>query len=162
MTEQQYTEKEHDQQVYTATGLALRWAQMFEMEVVNILFLYSLAKETFSTRKQAEEFLYKKGIQPLRHKLDEIFKRVKFEPDLRPTFYEALEKRNYFVHQYFWNRMELFMNVNGRDQMITELKDITDLFYSAYTFAIIITDLYAKQVGLTNEIVQNDLLHMKQ
>ncbi|MCI0562287.1 MAG: hypothetical protein MN733_27705 [Nitrososphaera sp.] len=153
MIERARSEQEHDQEVYAAAGLALRWAQMFEAELVNALFLHGVARGKFTKRDEAKEFIYKSDKKPLRQKLDAVLKRIQFEPDLRPTFDEALSKRNIFVHQYFWERTEAQMSEAGRDRMISELKELARVFYSAHSFTQMITELYAKQVGLTDKMI---------
>lgn len=137
-----------DREVYEKAGLALSWAQLFEAEIVNVLFLHGLARKKFAVRSDAEQFLRKSNKRPLRQKLDDVLSRVKFEPDIKPTLYEALEKRNFFVHEYFWERMEKHHSAEGQQEMIEELHDLTQLFYSARKFASLLTDLYAKQVGI--------------
>jgi hypothetical protein len=153
-------DEDNEQQLYALCGEALCWAQMLEQEILNSILLHAVARGTVASRADLDDLLYRKDKQPLRHKLDEIFQRVRTEPDLRPIFYEALDKRNFFVHRFFWDRWELSFANEGREQLIVEVRDLGELFQSAYLFAKGITDLYAKQVGLPDEMVCQELKRM--
>ena len=59
-------ERAHDNQVYQACGLALRWAQLFEGEIVNAMLFHSIAQNKFLARSEAEAFLTKTERRQLR------------------------------------------------------------------------------------------------
>jgi len=140
--------KAEDDAVYRAAGLALAWAQYFEAEVVNIVFMHALARKRVVSRAQAENLISCSERRPLRKLLKEVLGRVRTEPDLTATFFEAVDKRNFLVHRFFWEFADEFTTSAGRSKMLTELRDITKLLYSAHTFAQQISWLYLKQLGV--------------
>ena len=146
--------------LYVLCGEALLWAQMLEQEILTGILLHAVVRGTVLSRDEANELLRRKDKQPLKHKLDEVFKRVGTKPDLTPVFYEALEKRNFFVHRFFWDRMELSFSYDGREKLVAEVEELRELFRSAYLFAKGITELYAKQTDLTAEMITEELKHV--
>jgi hypothetical protein len=159
--DQKDAERAHDNQVYQACGLALRWAQLFEAEIVNVLLFHSLARKKFLVRSKAEAFLIHTEKRPLRQLLREVLERVRFEPDVTSTFVEAIEQRNFLAHKYFWDRMEDFATKEGRDRMIEELRELTQLFYSAHRFSSMITRLYVEQLGVSDEAIEREMDRLK-
>ena len=142
---------ETDKNVYAAAGLALRWAQTFEAEIVTVVLMHGVARGAFRVRSEAEAFVRKSEKRPLRHLLNEALARVRFEPDISGTFEAALDARNWFVHSFFWDRAEAFADDNQHEELLKELRELTQLLYSAHTFAVILRDLYAKQVEVAQE-----------
>ena len=72
--------------------------------------------------------------------------RVRFEPDVTGTLEEAREQRNFFVHRFFWERAEAFADESRHPELLDELKQLTELFFSAHKFAEMLRDLYVKQL----------------
>ena len=129
-------------------GEALCWAQMFEQEIFNSILLHALVRGLVVSRDDVEELLNKKyKKKALRHKLNEIFQRIGTEPDLRHTLYEALEKRNTFVHDLFWEHAELLSTEHGREQLIPKARGYAELFRTAFQIARNVTALYAAQAN---------------
>lgn len=153
----QDTSKDNNNAFYALCGEALLWAQMLEQEILTGILLHAVARGTALSRAEANDLLRRKDKQPLKHKLDEIFKRVGTKPDLTPVFYEALEKRNFFVHRFFWDRMGLSFTYDGREKLVAEVGELCELFRSAYLFAKGFTELYLKQTDLTEEMVAEEL-----
>jgi hypothetical protein len=153
-------DEDNEQRLYARCGEALCWTQMFEQEILNGLLLHAVARKTVPSLAEAEDLLYRRDKQPLRHRLNEIFQRVRPEPDLLPTFYEALEKRNFLVHRFFWDRMELSFTREGREQLIVEVGALAELFRRAYRFMKALTDLYAKQAGVTDAMILQEVKRM--
>jgi hypothetical protein len=139
-------------EVYEAAGLALSWAQCFEAELVSIALYHGLARKTLRTRSDAFVFIEQQDRRPAKKLLKEVLSRVKLEPDLQPTFEEALDRRNAFVHRFFWDRLETCSSVEGRAEARAELRELTELFYSANKFASIVAELYLKQLDLPTEV----------
>ena len=135
-----------DMRVYAEAGLALRWAQLFEAEIVTVLLVYGVSRQRFQVRSEAEDFIRKAEKRPLSQLLREILTRVKFEPDVTPTFEEALAARNSLVHRFFWDRSEIFAKDADHLKLFGELRELTQLFFTAYKFAEMLRDLYVQQL----------------
>jgi hypothetical protein len=137
-----------DDAVYRAAGLALEHAQYFEAEVVNIVFMHGLARRKVLSRAQAEKLIEGSEKAPLRRLLKEVLARVRTEPDLTATFFEAVDRRNWLVHRLFWDLADDFKTSAGRSKILAELREITGLLHSAHVFAQLISELYLKQTGV--------------
>ena len=48
--------------------------------------------------------------------------------DFEQKLLDALAKRNWLVHPYFWDRAGHFMSKKGRDAMTTELQEAVEPF----------------------------------
>jgi hypothetical protein len=138
-----------DMHVYAEAGLALRWAQLFEGEIVTVVLVYGVSRQQFSVRSEAEDFVRKAEKKPLSQLLHDVLKRVKFEPDITPTFEEAISARNSLVHRFFWDRSETFAEETDQSKLLKELRDLTLLFFSAYKFAEMLRNLYVQQLDET-------------
>lgn len=130
---------------------------MLEQEILNSILLHAVARKTLTSREEAFELLTRTGKRPLRTKLKKIFKRIRIEPDVSPMFFEAVDKRNTFVHQLLWDRYEQWAKPETRGEVIEEVQELEALFHDAYQFAKGITELYAEQVGITEGIVLDEL-----
>lgn len=138
---------ESDKDVYAEAGLALRWAQLFEAEIVTVVLMYGVSRGRFQVRSEAEDFVRKAEKRPLRHLLREALMRVRFEPDVSGTFEAAIGARNFFVHRFFWDRAEAFADERRHAELLKELRDLTQLFFSAHKFSEMLRDLYIQQLG---------------
>ena len=151
---------ESTQRLHMLCGEALFWAQLLEQEILNSILLHAIARKKVTTLDEARNLLSKADKQPLRRKLDEIFKRVKTEPDLSPTFFEAVEKRNFFIHKFFWDRFDDLHMEEGRQRLIVEVREYVELFRSAYLWSQGIAALYMKQTDVTEAMVREELEHL--
>jgi hypothetical protein len=57
--------------------------------------------------------------------------------------------------------MEDFATEEGRAGMLEELRELAQLFYSAHTFAAMITRLYAEQLGIDEDVVKPEVNRLK-
>jgi hypothetical protein len=145
---------------FSFCGRALCWAQMLEQEILTSILAHAAARKMITTRDEASDLLSRKGRKHLREKLKQVFGRVRIEPDMSPMFFEAVDKRNFFVHQFFWDRYEQWAVPEKRVKMIDEVRELEALFHDAYMFAKEITGLYSKQLGVTEDMIQNELQRM--
>lgn len=139
---------ETDRSVYAAVGLALRWAQLFEAEMVTVLLAHGVAHGEFRVRKEAEEFLRGAERKSLNRVIKICLDQVRFEPDVSGTFEEAREARNFLVHQFFGDRAEEFADDVRHAELLEELRELTKLFFSAHKFAEMLRELYLRQMPL--------------
>ena len=69
----------------------------------------------------------------------------------------ALEKRNWLVHRYFWERAVDLLSYSGLASMIDELRDTADLFESLDELFTTKTREWAESVGISQELVNEHL-----
>lgn len=66
---------------------------------------------------------------------------------------EALTKRNWLAHRYFWDRAGHFMSPRGREKMIRELRECRDLFQQTYDEFSALTQSWLRHHGLTDDVL---------
>jgi hypothetical protein len=136
-----------DVNVYVEAGVALGWAQLFEAEMVTVLLVYDVSGEQFRFRAEAENFIRTSNKRPLIRLLRQVLSRVNFEPDVSPKFEEAISARNLLVHHFLSERTWPGIEQENTSKMIDELRELTQLFLSAYKFAEMLRSLYFQQLG---------------
>jgi hypothetical protein len=122
--------------------------------MVTVVLMYGVSRGTFRLRSDAEAFVRKAEKGPLRKLLREALTRVRFEPDVSGTFYAAIDARNLFVHRFFWDRAEAFVDERQHPELLKELRDLTQLFFSAHKFSEMLRDLYARQIESGQGIIE--------
>lgn len=74
---------------------------------------------------------------------------------------EALQKRNWLTHNYFWERAYTFLSEEGRCSMIEELKQIAAFFADVDLYFTTVTERWGEEHGLTETQIQRIILeHM--
>lgn len=150
-------ENDQTRECYAWAGLALYEAQVLEKGVLNLLFAArvadgSLAKEFCS----ADEFLGEHGSKTLGQLLKRVKTYVPINQDVDDKCVGALRTRNFLIHHFFAERIELFFTFSGRNQMITELHEMAQLFQVADS---LLTDLMlrvAQRFGLTEAQIDHE------
>src|SRR2546422_6433756 len=99
-------EEEQCRDVYAHFGVAAYFAQCFEKFLSNFLLLHARAAKTDLTVKDIgdlEEFLHKKTLGKL---LKDVGAVVTHNSSSEQLVKDALQQRNFLMHQYFWARAE--------------------------------------------------------
>jgi hypothetical protein len=95
--------------------------------------------------------------QTLGRLINRLRKTTSVSQDFEAALAEALVKRNWLVHHYFWDRAGQFMTSEGRNSMIRELKDIAHFFDSIDRELTVIDRAWATAHGITEEMRQSAL-----
>ena len=129
---------EHCKEVYAHCGLALYCAQVLEQAIIHALMFLDLIPKSIGRINSREEWqkLYDHFFGNEQNKtLGQLLKKLKsigqLPDDLDSILSRALVERNRLAHSYFWENAEKFVNKNGRDKMISELKNSYELFTEA-------------------------------
>ena len=88
--------------------------------------------------------------------LKDFRKYVRLEESTDAIMADALEKRNFLIHRYFWERAAYILTPGGRDKMIDELIDIENVFICADAAADAVTRAGAKVLGVTDELIAEE------
>jgi hypothetical protein len=143
-------EDEHVKEVYAYYGLAMYHAQCLERSLC-ILLAANTTNPRKMTRNDYDKILesfFKKTLGGLLKKLNEV---VNIPNNFEDNLIKALDKRNWLAHNYFWERAGHFMTSKGRDFMIQELSETSNLFESIDNEISGIIDKWAKKLGITEE-----------
>ncbi len=144
-------------EVYAEFGIAMYNAQCLERE-----FALSLARIYYGGPKRITwaRFLnfvdsnYKKTLGKL---IFEMRKTTSIPSDMESTLMEALKKRNWLVHDYFWNRAGHFLTAEGRELMINELRDTANFLFQIGEELTAVNRAWATSKGVTEEMRRESL-----
>lgn len=148
---------EQMKEMYAYFGLASYLAQCFEYSLgVFILVHNKLTKPGFTGRdfEELEKVLHKKTMGNL---LNDLKKYVTIKPDDSKIMDNALERRNYLTHHFFYTRAAYMMSQAGVDKMIEELKDIANDFKVADAAIVAMYTKITKLLGMTDEMVVKEM-----
>ncbi len=157
MTDDQAALEEHIKEVYSQAGLALYFAQCFEMALANFLFIYHRAT---NKRVTVEELL---AIESSNAKktLGALLKKTKglcsFDQDALNHLDQALEHRNRLSHHFFKDHGESLLSRQGREQMLDGLSEIQRSLQIADTLIEAANRAMSKAIGVTDEIIQQEM-----
>lgn len=157
MKNQETTLEEHIKEVYAQAGLALYFAQCFEMGLANFLFIYHRAT---NQRVTVEELLALESSNA-KKTLGSLLRKTKglctFDLDEIDRLELALEHRNRLCHHFFKDHGESFLSASGRGKMIDTLSDFQRTLQIADTLIEAANLAMAKAIGVTDEIIQHEL-----
>ncbi|WP_297120727.1 hypothetical protein [uncultured Enterobacter sp.] len=149
---------EHCKEVYAYFGLAIFRAQCVEQSIIQLLIFLVFFKENVTKISSIEKWEvdfddFDKALskKTMGHLLGALKELQVLNEVTESTLSKALIKRNWLAHGYFVDRAIEFLNTSGRNKMISELKDIIEIFNSAEDFLQPIAKKLALQYGLTDE-----------
>ena len=157
MTDDPAAVEEHIKEVYAQAGLALYFAQCFEMALANFLFIYHRAT---NDRVTVEELLAlessnaKKTLGALLMKTKDL---CSFDQDALDRLDQALEHRNRLSHHFFKDHGESFLSWSGREKMLEVLLEIQRSLQIADTLIEATNRAMSQAIGVTDEIIQQEL-----
>jgi len=153
---------QHIKEVHAYAGLALMAAQNFEMTLENILIMQRRLSNQNITLAELESFEQGVQLKTLGSLLCEIRKQVSFGDGAEKMIIDAHKKRNFLAHRFFKQRVEEVFSEHGRNQMISELKELLKSFENADLIAVSIMNLIAKLLGITEERIGEELHKFKE
>jgi len=141
-------------EVYARYGLAMYHAQVLETAAWTALSLI-VSDPSVVTRWRFEEIQERATGLTLGQAVERLNQAKEVPVPLRQMLTEAVEKRNWLAHSYFWDRCVEFMDVRGRDLMIEELDKLDVWFQELDGQLSAITRQIMSECGLT---VTSDVL----
>jgi hypothetical protein len=140
-----YDAGEHVKEVFAQFGLAYYLSGVFEAGlVVTLLYLEFLSEQKAEferkgrkhfdrARFQAEldVFMQRQHAKTLGPLIKRLHDLTGLDDALRDAITSAKTRRNFIAHHFFREHAENFMNRQGRDKMIVELKEAQEIFDTA-------------------------------
>ena len=155
-----YDEDDHHKEVYAYAGLALYKAQCLEVEVCNFLILHHIVSNRKITADERDAFINRAERQTLGRLLHEMRRVVNVDDDFEDMLANSLQKRNFFIHDYFRDRVAGFMCADSRDDLIKELQELASLFEQSDSRVQLLTNNARQALGLTDEHIRSVLADM--
>lgn len=145
---------EENREVFARFGLAAYHAQCLEYELIGLLLLIQRANMKvidLEALLSTEQSLSKRTLGQL---MSQVKSKINLDSKYEEMLTAALEKRNYLMHHFF-NRHAYNIPVeSGKTLMIEELDEISFSLDSCDKMIQIITAMFAKVCGITDEAVQ--------
>jgi hypothetical protein len=115
-------EEDQVREVYAWAGLALYMAQVVEHGLVNLLLMARLSDPGLPVEfASTDEFFTHHFRQVMGRLANAVRMHVDVPGELDQRLAEALRLRNFVVHGFFRERLELFVSQEGRRLMLAEL-----------------------------------------
>ena len=150
-------ESQQIREVYAHYGLAMFHAQALERQIALFLASGALPHRNVTTRRQFDDLLGSLFQRTLGALIGQMRRTVEVPQTLEAELTEALRRRNWLTHDYFWERAVDFMTSSGRESMIEELRAHADVFNRLDSQLTEITYIWAHENGLTHEMIQKEL-----
>lgn len=143
----------HIKRVYEAYGLAMYHAQCLEKQLAMVYATHSKPP----IRITKEELEYKLTVnfkKTFGHLFGDIRKTVRLAPDFESRMQKTVDKRNWLVHDYFWNRAGHLPTYQGREVMVCELMELAEQFDTLDQELETVFSKWMEKNGITNDHVQ--------
>lgn len=126
------SEDEQVREVYAWAGLALYQAQVVEYAIINVrVIARQVDPEQWMDPGSVDQFV-ESGFRQMMGRLAQALQQdVDLPQDLVDRLTEALRLRNFLVHSFFRERVELFCTQHGRKLMLDELAKIAESLSAA-------------------------------
>ncbi len=151
---------EQVKEVYARFGLAVYCAQVLEHGIVNALVTLDLIPSRRHLARSAEEWGSEVDSFMDRHfgaTMGRMMKNLRgvtrVDDDLEQLLSDALDRRNWLVHDYFRERATEFLSSSGREQMLVEVDKSRDLFQAADKRLEATVAPLRRKAGLTDELL---------
>jgi len=150
-------ESQQIREVYARFGLAMYQAQCLERQLAILLATAYGPGPHKLTKCDYERLLgslFKKTLGNLIQKLQES---VTLPNDFELMLREALGKRNWLAHRYFWERAGHFMTEKGRMLMINELQVIAEELDQLDQVLTQTSCDWMKKAGIPEEVMDREM-----
>lgn len=117
-----------EKEVYAFYGLAAFHAQCAEKALVNFVMAYRLLDNKVLDQEQWLELYAGINSKTFGRLLGQIKTRVELSDHLLAHLDHTLTKRNWLAHDFYYDRANHFLDLDGRIAMIKELQELIELF----------------------------------
>lgn len=142
-------------ELFARFGLAYYHSECLHKELCNFLAISVFPSRDGITRPRIEERLAQALALPLGLVVEEL--RPLLPQDLLPDLEDALKKRNFLAHHFWFERAHLMFTASAIDKMIEELDAMSDQFHQLDEKC---TQRFAKkrkELGITDEVIHSAL-----
>lgn len=151
------SESEQIREVFARFGLAMYLAQCLERQLALILATKYRPDPTEITRTEFDNILADLFSRTLGHLVTKVGKLAELGEGEKEQLREALNKRNWLAHRYFWERATAFISEPGRGAMIEELQEAACSFQALDELFTKRTIEWRETVGITQQSVDQEL-----
>ncbi len=144
-------------ETFARYGLAMYHAQCVEKSLA--ILASSIFNKDFllSDPNRRGEIQDEALAKTIGHLLTRMRKQISIPQNLDRTLDDALQKRNWLAHNYFWARAGEVMTIRGRNKMIDELTELSDFFSRVDAHLVYIYMKWSKKVGIPQTVIDKNL-----
>ncbi|MFC3034375.1 hypothetical protein ACFOEE_17855 [Pseudoalteromonas fenneropenaei] len=150
-----------EKEVYAFFGLASYTAQCLEKALVNLAFTYSLTDKNIVTQEDWDALFEDVNKKTFGRLLGMVKKDLSTSDEVLEELKQALDKRNWLAHDYFFDSIGQFHTESGRMTMIKELTEMIKLFNKWDQFIEGVYLQIWQQHGLTEEVILREIEKLK-
>jgi hypothetical protein len=146
--------EEEIKDVYAHFGLSYYMAEVMHRGLCNLYVLLQ-SPDAGNTRLRVEEqmsYTFSTTLGELAPKVEAVFPE-----DIRPIIREAVERRNFLAHHFWYERVHLMVSSEGCSRMVEELEKDRVLFETVDRHTDLVTEEQHARVGITTELIDSAL-----
>lgn len=153
-------EEEQIKEAFTWFGAAIFHSNCIERQLAILLSMLDYLESESDKKRDFEDI---RGLY-FRKTLGQMVKRLSektiIPDDLKTKLQEALEKRNWLVHYFFWEHAVPFCSTNGRKRMIVELQILVDVFINLDKQLETISRNIQREYGISDKIIEKEVAEL--
>lgn len=115
-------------EIYAYYGLTMYHIQCLEKTLAMLGAIVYNSNADHITREQFDAILETNFKKTLGQLIFNVKKSVNLPDDFEKKLVDALEKRNFVAHHYFWKRAMKFSHTRGQEEMLEELTQLSNYF----------------------------------
>ena len=154
-------ESEQHKEVYAYFGLAVYWAQVLEHQIANMLVVSRIMQGQVVSEDEFDVLFTKKLANTLGQLINEITQTYKLSESDKKELKEVLDLRNFIVHDYFKEKIQLFVTTKGRELMINYFIEFRDKCSKIDKRLVDLASLYYQRLGITKEWINEQVEQIK-
>jgi len=151
-----------NRETFANYGLAMYHAQCVEKSLAILessVFNKEFHKSAADRRAAIQDEVFTKTVGRL---LNRLKQQITIPPNLDKTLAEALKKRNWLAHDYFWERAGHMLTPRGKEKMIEELTSLSEYFSKLDAHLTKISEKWLKKIGISEETINEHVNKLKQ
>ena len=141
-------------EVFAWFGGAAYHAQCFEVELQSLLLLTYRLNHPSAPMSDLDDVDMRLSSKNLGGLLQELGKRFTLHPEFSDLLNTYREKRNYLMHRFFFDNARKLLSPPGCDEMVDELKDLSQTFQEADAIAQEMSKRLRAMAGWSDEEIE--------
>lgn len=148
-------DEDQHRDVFAWAGLALYYAEVFEQAMIGAAYVAQIENRTpVREFTSAEDFCGVVDRQTAGKIICRVREHVALSPELEAICLAYVDRRNFLAHHFFSERSDSFARLEGRQQMLEELREMIVGFLTADSGLERVMFEHGKAINLTPTLVR--------
>jgi hypothetical protein len=140
-------------EIFAFFGLTMYHIQCLERTLAMLSATVYNTNADHITREQFDAILESNFKKTLGQLISQIKKSVDLPDDFEKKLVNALEKRNFIAHHYFWKRKMKFSHTRGQEEMLAELTQLSTYFENMDRELTLVQRKWSNAKGVTDDAI---------